>query len=295
MQPLIAQNIRGVSKEAWIAELSTSEANRTNKRKDNVALYHEIMSFHQKSSTHLSEDALRNLAYEYAKTRNPNAHVLASVHRDTEHIHIHFLVSGTEYASGKATRLAKADLNALKEHMQTVQQEQYPELSDSIIDLSKRNIPSTDKEHIAQNAPAKPLTKELLQTTLTDAFAKSFSREEFTAHLKDTCDIDLYDRNGKATGITYNNQKFRFTSLDFDVNSLDQLDTLASELNALESLREQVSPTPIHNRLEELNLLLEESSTIQQNTDPPIVLDETTPREEIDLHAENPDSGLDRE
>ncbi len=247
--PFLLQNFRGTDREAWITELKAGEANRANRRKDNVALYHEIMSFHQGSTIHLDDEKLRSLAYEYAKTRNPNAQVIASVHRDTDHVHLHFLVSGTEHATGRATRLSMADLRGLKEHMQEFQQEQYPELSDSLIDFQKDGPKVPDKEFQLRERTEKPILKERLQTALTDSFSKAMSREEFTTRLKEEYDIELYERNGNQTGVAYNNQKFRFFTLDFDPSALNQLDEIEQELSELEKLR--TPPGQSLNRLEE--------------------------------------------
>ncbi len=58
----------------------------------NVA-YHEIISFAEGDTNNLSKEAMLKVARLYAKERSPNSLVVATMHQDRSHWHIHLVVS----------------------------------------------------------------------------------------------------------------------------------------------------------------------------------------------------------
>ena len=144
----ITHNLKGDSIESWVKQFKANEEYRQHKRANSVILTHEIISFHKDDAKDISLDKLENMAREYILQRNPNGIYVAVPHFDKEHYHIHVCASGIEYKTGKALRLAKADLQKLKQKVQQYQIEKYPELDKSIVRHGKKASPSLPKKNI---------------------------------------------------------------------------------------------------------------------------------------------------
>lgn len=112
------------NKKRWVPH---SRANRA---------YHEILSFHAKDSKQLSKEDLLGVARTYAKQRSPNSLVVASLHRNKEHLHIHVIVSAVELG-GKVKRLSRAEFRNLKQKMERYQDKNL-KLEHSKVDHSKK-------------------------------------------------------------------------------------------------------------------------------------------------------------
>ncbi len=114
---------------------SNNEKRLVPHKRANLA-YHEIVSFHQKDSRKLSREALLDIARTYAKKRSPNSLVVATMHRDREHLHIHMIVSAVELG-GRVKRLSRSEFRELKESMERYQ-DQKLNLEHSKVDHSKK-------------------------------------------------------------------------------------------------------------------------------------------------------------
>src|SRR3989337_1597833 len=132
---VIAHNLRGNNIGDWIKQFQKNEEYRTRKRKDSVMLTHEIISFHKDEET-ISLAQMEDMAREYIRQRNPNGIYLAVPNTDKQHYHIHLMVSGVEYKTGKAMRMSKEQFQTLKKNIQQYQQEKFPELSKSVVNHS---------------------------------------------------------------------------------------------------------------------------------------------------------------
>lgn len=99
--------------------------------------YHEIISFHAKDSEHLSKEDMLKIARKYAKERSPNSLVVASMHRNKEHLHIHLIASAVEFETGKVKRLSKNQFRELKQSLERYQ-EQHLDLEHSKVNHSKK-------------------------------------------------------------------------------------------------------------------------------------------------------------
>ena len=101
----------------------------------NVA-YHEIISFHASDSKNLSKADLLKLSRVYAKERSPNSLVVASMHRNKEHLHIHVITSAVEL-DGKVKRLSKSQFRELKQTLERYQ-DKHLKLEHSNVNHSKK-------------------------------------------------------------------------------------------------------------------------------------------------------------
>ena len=114
---------------------SNNEKRLVPHKRANIA-YHEIISFHAEDSKHLSREALLDVARTYAKERSPNSLVVASMHRNKDHLHIHVVVSAVELG-GKVKRLSRGEFSQLKQKMERYQDKQL-KLEHSKVDHSKK-------------------------------------------------------------------------------------------------------------------------------------------------------------
>ncbi|MDC9723424.1 MAG: relaxase/mobilization nuclease domain-containing protein [Urechidicola sp.] len=126
--------------EARIANMNTQYIANNKKRlvphsKANVA-YHEIISFHASDSKNLLKEDLQKLARVYAKERSPNSLVVASMHRNKEHLHIHIIVSAVEL-DGKVKRLSKNQFREVKQTLERYQ-DKHLKLEHSKVNHSKK-------------------------------------------------------------------------------------------------------------------------------------------------------------
>ncbi|WP_299884357.1 relaxase/mobilization nuclease domain-containing protein [uncultured Lacinutrix sp.] len=112
-----------------------NEQHRINPRKNNVKLYMEILSFHSDDAKDLTNDKLKKIAREYLKLRSPLSVALVTAHKkEKDHVHLHILLSGVEYKTGKSIRISRDDFkNKVKLPMEQFQEKHFPELSKSAI------------------------------------------------------------------------------------------------------------------------------------------------------------------
>jgi Relaxase/Mobilisation nuclease domain len=211
-------NITGHDKDRWIAQLKFNETLRTTKRKDQVAIYHEVMSFSIHDKEKITRSMLKDMAKQYIQLRGKDSMMLMAEHRDKAHIHVHIALSGTKFLTGKANRISKADFEKFRMNMEEYQKKKYPELKHSIA-YTKDKGKSKDKKHTRQSK------KQTLEELLKGIYTEANSTKDFETKLKQA-GHEVYYRGGKMTGIQYEgNMKFRFAKLGYDKEQFEQLDT----------------------------------------------------------------------
>jgi hypothetical protein len=116
-----------------------NEEYRKNRRKNNVLLYMDILSFHEDNADNLTNEKLTKIAKKYISLRAPLSMVTATVHRNEKsHTHLHFAISGTQYKTGVSNRISRDDFkNKVKIPMEKFQQQHFPELKRSEINHDK--------------------------------------------------------------------------------------------------------------------------------------------------------------
>lgn len=122
------------SAKALAMQFERNESFRKIKRKNNVVLYMDILSFHQ-SDGYISNEILQGITKKYLSLRAPLSIAVATVHRhEKSHTHLH-ICYGIEYRTGMSVRISKKDFqNKVKLPMEHFQREQFPELKYSVID-----------------------------------------------------------------------------------------------------------------------------------------------------------------
>lgn len=230
----IKHNLNGTDKDRWIKQLEFNETLRKYKRKDQIAIYHEVLSFSNLDKNQISRKMLKDIAKKYIELRGIDSMYLIRQHSDKDHIHLHVAMSGTKFLTGKANRISKADFEKFRVQIEAYQNQKYPELKNSLV-YGKNKIKRESKKHIRQN------NRNEIEDTLRILMQNSNSTKDLAEQLK-TKGHEVYYRGGKMTGVNYKGEmKFRFSKLGFDKDCLDELDkeelSSSKQMEELENLR----------------------------------------------------------
>jgi hypothetical protein len=223
---VVTRNLKGNSIDNWEKQFRENEIYRLRKRTDSVYLSHEILSWHREDAKNISLEKMELMTKEYIGLRNPKGIFVATPHFDKEHFHVHILVSGIEYKSGKGMRLSKIALSNLKKDIQQYQQEKFPELSKSIITHGKkesRTPKTTEKEYQLKYRTGRETEKEKVIAKINICYNKADSKEFFFKSLNE-CGLKTYERAGRVTGVVVEKYKFRFKRIGFTEAKLEELD-----------------------------------------------------------------------
>lgn len=236
----ITHNLKGDSIKEWDKQFRANEEYRQYKRVNSVILTHEILSWHKDDAKDISLGKLEDMAREYIQQRNPNGMYIAVPHFDKEHYHVHICASGIEYRTGKAMRLAKKDLQELKQKVQQYQLDKYPELNKSIVNhgKQKKEYALSDKEQKFKERTGRATDKEQLVGMLKTCYKKANSKDNFFELLKES-GLSTYIRGGKISGIVFSERKFRLKTLGFTEERLQELEKTLKQTKELSNMREK--------------------------------------------------------
>lgn len=232
--------------EHFAKQLLINESYRQIKRKNNVKLYMDILSFHAKDSEKLTNEKLQIMALKYLSLRAPKSMAIATVHRnEKDHVHLHICFSGVEYKTGKSIRISKDDFKyKVKIPMEQFQQKRFPELSLSEINHDCSVMKTKDRDlrkdaETEMELKGRISEKQQIIKVLEDTFKTASSEKDFYEQLKSK-GVQLYSRDGVITGIQ-GKRKFRFKTLGYTPEILAELDkniTLNQRLEILRRLRQ---------------------------------------------------------
>lgn len=235
----IYQNIRHPNRDGAVKAFQENDVYRKEnadkkKIKNSVVCYHDILSFHLKDKQHLDQTILRDLTEQYIQIRCPNAVVFAKPHLHNKNLHVHILVSGSDYKSKKVTRLSDAKWNKVRRDIEKYQKTNYPELEHSLVyenigrNKRKGKAKSKDNERMMRERANKILDKDLMKKAVLDFFKIANSKEEFF-NLVAEHGIETYSRaiKGKEQpyGVLCNGRKMRFSTIGIKKTHFNELDT----------------------------------------------------------------------
>jgi hypothetical protein len=233
---IITHNFRGSTKDEWVKEFMENEAFRQYIRKDQIYLYHEIISLSNKENKELiTQEVLQDLAQQYINFRGKEGMYIASFHEDKEHSHIHFAVSGVKYRTGLAHRLTHNSLKELKMNFQEYHKGQYPFLSFSNPEHGKGKEYINDAEYFSKTKRTN--VKEKIKLQIHEVFKEAKSQQHFLQLLQEN-NLNHYERNGKPIGIVCDDLKFRFSRLDLPFKEMPiDLQMKSQEQEMLDEIR----------------------------------------------------------
>lgn len=226
---LIKHNLRSTDIEGLIKELALNESYRLHNRKDQVYFTHEILSFSANENPEaVSSSILREVALEYFKLRGYDGQYVAAIHDKEEHKHIHVLASGLKYKTGLAHRMSHKEFHNLKVLLQNFHVKTFPELTESTVSFGqgKKVWKSTHWQEKRSES------KVHIQKIIDESLATSKTQNEFYDTLANH-GLPFYERDGKPSGLMYNDLKFRFSAFPNLSETLNKLEIDMSEENKM--------------------------------------------------------------
>lgn len=239
---MLTHNILGRTAKDITQEFIDNDNFRTNKRGNSVLLYHEILSFAPEDRMALTEEKLKDIAEKYIEIRCPKALVLALPHYEKDHVHLHFVVSGSEYHSQKLLRMDNKTFKQVRYSIEEYQLKTYPELSHSVAYTNKKERKKQNQREQDQNVrkerayhskkrkakKGQKMDKERLSIAIRQMFELSQTAQDFVKLINKQDQLEHYTRNGRLAGVLYGSEggkkrKYRFTTLGIDRAELLQL------------------------------------------------------------------------
>lgn len=233
---IIRHNIRARSIKGFCKEFQKNESYRLVKRRDSVKLFHTIIAFSNKDREKINDALLKDIANKFISLRGTNNLYCGTSHLNTNSIHLHIIISGTQL-NGRSARISNQKFRTLKTALQEYQKFKYPQLSNSIVAHNKGSHLS--QEALIKNVIAERQTnKETIIKNIEAAYSNSISKEHFLFKLNEI-GYNTYNRNNKLQGIKIGNSKYRFSRLGMADTRLKALDQIKNkeQLIALNEIR----------------------------------------------------------
>lgn len=244
-QPLfvLTHNVEGTTPGSWLKSFQQNEEERRRNRKNTVKIIHIILSWHQRDTEKLTQDAMKEMSRQFMENYNPHAVYIAvghpserkvnresdpnyAVYEDTEissGSHVHLIIGGVD-RFGRSLRLSKAQFQKVKQDAEDFQQERYPELKHSQINHEKLSHDrQTEAEYWLKRRSGKPTQKEQIQAILEQAYESAQSQEDFFGNIR-VAGLETYTRGGKITGIRYGKYKHRLKYFGYTQERIKVLD-----------------------------------------------------------------------
>ena len=192
-------------------------------QKGNV-LYHEILSF---SSEYLSyggsrgslENRITQIGEEYLALRAKDQMAYGVIHRDTEHLHLHLLISANAVEQSKRRWLTKAEFASVQKELEAYVMREHPELGQTMIygrDRQTERLKTQTHEQAMTSRSGGKSRKEDLKSRLHQIFEMVGSESELS-DLVAAIGVRFYTR-GKSVGVIVrgedgNQRRHRLSSL----------------------------------------------------------------------------------
>jgi hypothetical protein len=233
---LFRHNVFGASNAEIVEEFKANERNRLNHRANNIRLYHDIISWRAADAERLTDDTIARIAGKYAELRNDSALYAGAIHRNSQHTHLHLMISAVEAFSGKSIRISKAEFQEIKQELQNYEQERFG-LIQSGVEHGKGSGEKGDKEYHLEERTGKISRKEEVRLILEESFAEAMNKDAFFENAKNN-GLELYERSGRISGVDDNGRHYRFGNLGFDEVKMQELGIREERLADIESLME---------------------------------------------------------
>lgn len=194
----------GISESEIIATFEAN-ARKLAERKNGNVLYHEMLSFETISGLRMEklEAIIADIGQEYLNARAGNQLAYGVIHKDTDHIHLHLMISSNAVDKPERIRLSKKEFADIQKQIEGFTLEQYPELNQSRIygkaERSKERVKTQVHEQAMKHRTGSQSRKEAVKGNLHQIFERANSFEEL-AELMKTAGFSLYQR-GKTVGV----------------------------------------------------------------------------------------------
>ena len=217
----------GMSVQDIVSEFQRN-AERLKERKNGNVLYHEILSFSKGHNLPENEllRSVTDIGQEYLRQRAPEQLAFGAVHRDTDHIHLHLMISANEVGKSERVRLSKKDFAAIQKSVEAYTLEHYGELAQTRVydkARSSERLKTQTHEQAMKARTGAQSRKEALKAQLHQLFERSRTPEELESLLA-AAGMTVYTR-GKNQGVVVRDadgqeRKHRFSTLGLDTHYL---------------------------------------------------------------------------
>lgn len=173
-------------------------------RKNGNVLYHEILSFskgHQARGDELYR-MVADIGQEYLRERASDQLGYGVVHLDTDHIHLHLMLSANAVGRSDRVRLSKADFAEVQKRVERFTLDRYPALAQTQIygrDRAPERLKTNVHEQAMKSRTGQPSQKETLKAKVHQLFERARTVDELARLLSDE-GLGFYSR-GKSVGI----------------------------------------------------------------------------------------------
>jgi Relaxase/Mobilisation nuclease domain len=190
-------------------------------RRNGNVLYHEILAFSRGVTIHdeALHRAMADIGDEYLRRRGPDQLAYGVIHQNTDHVHLHLMMSANAVGKSDRIRLSKADFAKIQKDLEAYVLEHYPELAQTRIydkPRSRERLKTDVHEQAMKVRTGKLSAKEILKGQLHGIFERAMSHAELEALLSEQ-GFTLYIR-GQTTGVVIREpggegRKHRFATL----------------------------------------------------------------------------------
>jgi Relaxase/Mobilisation nuclease domain len=194
----------GEMSEPEIVSIFRENASRLRERRNGNVLYHEILSFaagYRLRGEALSR-AVADIGQEYLRQRAPNQLAFGAIHHDTDHIHLHLLISANEVGKRDRVRLSKSEFADIQKAVEAFMLEHYGELEQTQIygrDRSRERLKTQAHEQAMKSRTGAPSRKEAIKARLHGLFEQAQSLDDLDRMMLAE-GFRLY-RRGKSIGV----------------------------------------------------------------------------------------------
>lgn len=206
-QAVLWHNFYGSEKtreEDLVHEFERNAA-RLKERANGNVLYHEILSFSRGYRLRDEELArvVADIGQEYLNERAPDQLGYGVIHKETDHIHLHLMISSNQVGKSDRVRLSKKEFAEVQKRIESFAIERYPDMAQTQIynRARPREKLKTEVHEQAMKARTKePSRKEQLKARIHQLFERATDFEDLS-RLAQAEGIRFYQR-GKSPGVT---------------------------------------------------------------------------------------------
>ena len=216
--------------EAELHNVFTRNASFLKEHKRGNVLYHEMLSF---SSEYLSRGArsdelermVTDIGHEYLRNRAPKQLAYGVIHRETDHLHLHLMISANEVERRNREWLTKAEFATIQKELEAYVLARYPELGQTLIygreAQSKERLKTQVHEQAMKSRTGAQSRKETLKNQLHQLFERAQSAEDLK-RLLELDGIRVYVR-GRSVGVVVRDEgglerKHRLSTLGLEAH-----------------------------------------------------------------------------
>lgn len=224
---VLKKNLSGNSIEQWVKQYKWNESNRIHHRRNNVKIFHEVISFSRHDTPHITPAKMKSIGKKYLQLRGENIMAVGTVHHNRDHIHLHFCISPVEIDTGRSIRISRDTFRALKNELQRFHLEKFPEIKNSTVDHNKKNKERMSEKEYQMKKRGIVSEREKVKNILDKIYLRSTSVNDFIKGIQNN-GLHIYYRSGKEYGIQ-GKRKMRFSTLGINLYELEKKNEMMVE------------------------------------------------------------------